>query len=84
MKRIPQIIFIISTLFIVDFLFFPYFDVLELIPLVIILLAINFYLIYRYNNNKVISYILNGLLLILLIICFAFGAILRQDWNFIG
>ncbi len=84
MKRIPQIIFIISTLFIVDFLFFPYFDVLELIPLVIILLAINFYLIYRYNNNKVISYILNGLLLILLIICFVFGAILRQDWNFIG
>jgi len=83
MKRISQIIFIISTLFIVDFLFFPYFDVLELIPLVIILLVINFYLIYRYNN-KVINYILNGLLLILLIICFAFGAILRQDWNFIG
>jgi len=82
MKRIPQIIFIISTLFIVDFLFFPYFDILELIPLVIISLAINFYLIYRYNN-KAISHILNGLLLIILMICFAFGAILRQDWNFI-
>ncbi|ATN06397.1 hypothetical protein CRN76_13800 [Chryseobacterium indologenes] len=81
MKKIPQIIFIISILFIVNFLFFPYFDLLELIPLVILLLAINFYLIYRYNN-KAVNYILNGLLFIILIICFSFGAILRQDWHF--
>ncbi|VEH21401.1 Uncharacterised protein [Chryseobacterium nakagawai] len=80
MKKLPQIILIISSVFTVIFLYLD-FDFLELVPLVIFLLAINFYLIYTYDSI-LLNYILNSLLIIFLIICFSFGAILRQDWHF--
>jgi len=80
MKRIPQIILIISIIYTALLLYFQYDYFLEFTPLIILLLAMNFYLIYRYNS-KLLNYILNSLLIIFLIICFSFGAILRQDWN---
>jgi hypothetical protein len=79
MKKFTQIILIISLIYTALLLYFQYDFFLKLTPIIIILLAINFYLIYRYNS-KIFNYIFNGLLFIFLIICFSFGVALRQDW----
>lgn len=79
MKTVTKIILIISVIYTVLLLYFQYDYFLEFIPLVIVLLAINFYMIYKYNN-KLLNFILNGLLFVFLIFCFSFGVALRQDW----
>ncbi|EJL68983.1 hypothetical protein PMI13_03422 [Chryseobacterium populi] len=81
MKKITQLILVISIVYTAIFLYFD-FDYLELAPVIILLLTINFYLIYKYNN-KLLNYLINGLLFIFLIVCFSFGAVLRQDWHFL-
>ena len=80
MKKLTQIILIISIVYATLLLYFQYDYFLEFTPVIILLLAFNFYLIYKYNNKRK-NYLFNSLLFIFLIICFAFGAILRQDWN---
>ncbi len=79
MKILTKIILIISVIYTALFLYFQYDYFFKLSPIIILLLIINFYLIYKYDN-KVLNYIYNALLLVFLMICFSFGAILRQDW----
>ncbi|VEH19068.1 Uncharacterised protein [Chryseobacterium nakagawai] len=79
MKTVTKTILIISIIYTVLLLYFQYDYFLEFTPLVIVLLAINFYMIYKYNN-KLLNFILNGLLFVFLIFCFSFGVVLRQDW----
>lgn len=81
MKRVPQVILIILIVYTVLLVYFQYDYFLGFTPLVILLLAVNFYFIYRYDS-KLLNYIFNSLLIIFLIICFSFGAMLRQDWHF--
>ncbi|SHM92050.1 hypothetical protein SAMN05444360_12182 [Chryseobacterium carnipullorum] len=79
MKRLTKIILIISVIYTALFLYFQYDYFFKLSPIVVFLLIINFYMIYKYDS-KVLNYIYNVLLIVFLIICFSFGAILRQDW----
>ncbi len=79
MKTVTKIILIISIIYTILLLNFQYDYFLEFTPLIMILLAINFYLVYKYNN-KLLNFILNSLLLVFLIFCFSFGVALRQDW----
>lgn len=79
MKRLTKIILIISVIYTALFLYFQYDYFLKLSPIIVFLLIINFYMIYKYDS-KVLNYIYNVLLIVFLIICFSFGAILRQDW----
>lgn len=79
MKRLTKIILIISVIYTALFLYFQYDYFFKLSPIIVFLLIINFYMIYKYDS-KVLNYIYNVLLIVFLIICFSFGAILRQDW----
>jgi len=79
MERISTINLMISLIYLILSIYFQSDFFLEFTPVILLILIINFYVIYQ-HNRKVILYLINGLIFLILIYFLSIGIILRQDW----
>lgn len=79
MKKISIINLIISLIYLALSIYFQSDFFLEFIPVILLILIINFYIIHQ-HNKKVILYLINGTTFLILIYFLSIGIILRQDW----
>jgi len=78
MKKITIIILIISLIYLLSAIYFQKDFFVEFIPVILLVLIINFYIIHQ-HNKKLILYISNGFIFLLLIYFLSIGIALRQD-----
>ncbi|ANF49265.1 hypothetical protein A0O34_01245 [Chryseobacterium glaciei] len=79
MKKLTVIVLIISLIYVILSIYFQSDFFLEFTPVMLFILILNFYIIHQ-HNKKVIFYIINSLILLILIYFLWIGIALRQDW----
>ena len=79
MKTISIIILLISWIYLILSIYIQIEFFLEFIPVILLILIINFYIIHQ-HHRKILLYIFNGIVFLILIYLLSILIFLRQDW----